>query len=89
MRIHCVGGGPAGLYFALLMKSHDPEHEVTVSERSRADSTYGWGLTLSRDILELMRDNDAESAAEIERAGFRWEKQVVFFQGHQSELSRQ
>ena len=87
MRIHCVGGGPAGLYFALLMKSHDPEHEVTVSERSRADSTYGWGLTLSRDILELMRDNDAESAAEIERAGFRWEKQVVCFQGHQSELA--
>ena len=87
MRIHCVGSGPAGLYFALLMKSHDPGHDITVFERGRADSTYGWGLTLSRDILDLMRDNDAESATKIERAGFHWEKQVVCFQGHESEIA--
>lgn len=84
MRINVVGGGPAGLYFALLMKSHDPGHDITVFERGHADSTYGWGVTLSRDVLDLLRDNDADSAAEIERAGFHWESQVVCFKGKQS-----
>jgi 2-polyprenyl-6-methoxyphenol hydroxylase-like FAD-dependent oxidoreductase len=85
MRIECVGGGPAGLYFALLMKSREPGHDITVYERGQAASTYGWGVTLGKNILDILRDNDAASAREIERAGFRWRKQVVHFRGREIE----
>jgi 2-polyprenyl-6-methoxyphenol hydroxylase-like FAD-dependent oxidoreductase len=84
MRIECVGGGPGGLYSALLMKAQDPGHDITVFERGHADSAYGWGVTLSKDVLDILYDNDAESAAEIERAGFRWNRQLVCFQGKQA-----
>jgi 2-polyprenyl-6-methoxyphenol hydroxylase-like FAD-dependent oxidoreductase len=79
-----VGGGPAGLYFALLMKSREPGHDITVFERCREDSTYGLGVSLGDDVLESLRDNDRESAAEIERAGFRWHRQVIHFGGEQT-----
>jgi 2-polyprenyl-6-methoxyphenol hydroxylase-like FAD-dependent oxidoreductase len=81
MRIKCVGAGPAGLYFALLMKLRDPGHEITVFERYMADSTYGLGVTLGKDVVDTLRGYDAESAQEIERAGFRWHTQVVCFGG--------
>jgi 2-polyprenyl-6-methoxyphenol hydroxylase-like FAD-dependent oxidoreductase len=84
MRIDCVGGGPAGLYFALLMKLRDPGHAVTVFERCRADSTYGLGVSLGQDIVDSLRGNDAESALEIERAGFRWRRQEVYFRGQRA-----
>ena len=86
MRIECVGGGPAGLYFALLMKLHDPRHDIIVHERGSADSTYGWGVTLGRDVLETLYRNDAETAREIEHAGFRWHEQVVHFRGERAFL---
>jgi anthraniloyl-CoA monooxygenase len=47
MRVACLGGGPAGLYFAISMKLRDPGHEVVVIERNRADDTFGWGVVLS------------------------------------------
>ncbi|HUN38239.1 MAG TPA: FAD-dependent monooxygenase [Trebonia sp.] len=84
MRIDCVGGGPAGFYFALLAKLRDPGHSVTVFERCQADSTYGLGVTLGQGILESLRGNDAESAQEIERAGLRWRQQEVFFRGQRA-----
>jgi len=84
MRIDCVGGGPAGLYFALLTKLRDPGHAVTVFEQCRADSTYGLGVTLGQDILDTLRDHDAESALEIERAAFRWRTQEVYFRAHRA-----
>lgn len=84
MRIDCVGGGPAGLYFALLAKLRDPRHEVTVFEQCQADSTYGLGVSLGQDILGLLRSNDVESALEIERAGFRWRRQEVYFRGQRA-----
>ena len=65
MRIVCVGGGPAGLYFAISMKRRDPAHEVLVVERNRPDDTFGWGVVLSDQTLENLEANDPESAAEI------------------------
>ena len=47
MRIACIGGGPAGLYFAISVKLRDPSHEVVIHERNRADDTFGWGVVLS------------------------------------------
>ena len=47
MKIVCIGGGPAGLYFAALMKKGDPPHDVTVLERNRPDDTFGFGVVFS------------------------------------------
>jgi 2-polyprenyl-6-methoxyphenol hydroxylase-like FAD-dependent oxidoreductase len=83
VRIACVGGGPAGLYFALLMKLLDPGHDVTVFERNGADSTHGWGVTFGADLLEKLYSHDPVSAQEIGRAAFHWVNQVVDVQGKQ------
>jgi anthraniloyl-CoA monooxygenase len=47
MRIACLGGGPAGLYFAISMKLRDPAHQIDLFERNRADDTFGWGVVFS------------------------------------------
>jgi len=51
MRILCLGGGPASLYFSILMKRQDPSHEITVLERGQRDSTWGFGVVFSADTL--------------------------------------
>ena len=81
MRIACVGGGPAGLYFALLMKLQDPGHDITVFERNTADSTYGWGVTFGGDLMGKLYHGDHESAQQIDKASFGWAGQVVEVQG--------
>ena len=53
MRINVIGGGPAGLYFALLMKRHDAAHEITVFERNPPDATFGWGVVFSGRTLRI------------------------------------
>jgi hypothetical protein len=59
MRIGIVGGGPAGLYFALLMKQHDPNHEITVVEQNLADATYGWGVVFAEKALAYIEETTA------------------------------
>jgi 2-polyprenyl-6-methoxyphenol hydroxylase-like FAD-dependent oxidoreductase len=81
MRISCVGGGPAGLYFAILMKRQDPSHEITVFERDPAGLTYGWGVVFWDELLAQLHDGDPQSAGEIRENAFRWEDQVVHVQG--------
>ena len=71
MRIACLGGGPAGLYFAISMKLRDPTHEVVVFERNRADDTFGWGVVLSEETLKNLAANDPVSAEAI-RAHFAY-----------------
>jgi len=65
MKINVVGGGPAGLYYALLMKKSDPGHQVTVLERNRPDDTFGFGVVFSDETLGHFKDADAESYFEI------------------------
>ncbi|MDO1583741.1 bifunctional salicylyl-CoA 5-hydroxylase/oxidoreductase [Rhizobium oryzicola] len=81
MRIVCIGGGPAGLYFALLMKKLHPDHDVRVVERNRPYDTFGWGVVFSDATMQAMRAWDAESAAEIEDAFNHWDDIEVLFKG--------
>jgi 2-polyprenyl-6-methoxyphenol hydroxylase-like FAD-dependent oxidoreductase len=83
MRIVCVGGGPAGLYFALLMKLREPANDITVLERNPAGSSYGWGVTFGPDLLKELYARDPESAREIQHAAFCQFDQVVDIHGEQ------
>src|SRR4051812_41001160 len=58
MRVAVLGGGPAGLYFAIAMKLRDPGHQVAVFERNRPDDTFGWGVVLSDETLANLAAND-------------------------------
>jgi anthraniloyl-CoA monooxygenase len=81
MRIACVGGGPAGLYFALLMKKMNPAHAVRVVERNRPYDTFGWGVVFSDATMQNMRRCDHETAAEIESAFNHWDDIEVIIKG--------
>ena len=81
MRIACLGGGPAGLYFAIAMKLRDPAHEVVVVERNRPYDTFGWGVVLSDETLANLTASDPQSAEEIRRAFVYWDDIAVFYRG--------
>lgn len=73
MKINIIGGGPAGMYFAILMKKADPSHEITVYERNGPDDTFGWGVVFSGKTLANLRAADEESHAEITRNFEAWD----------------
>ena len=73
MKIDIIGGGPAGMYFAILMKKADPAHEIKVYERNGPDDTFGWGVVFSGKTLANLRAADQESHAEITRAFAAWD----------------
>ncbi len=81
MRIVCIGGGAAGLYFGLLMKRQHPEHHVTVIERNRPYDTFGWGIVFSDATMEAMRQWDPETAAVIEDSFNHWDDIELLFKG--------
>lgn len=72
MKVACVGGGPAGLYLSILLKRQDPSHDITVHERDPEGSTYGWGVTYWRGLLDKLHLHDPESARAIEEASVTW-----------------
>jgi anthraniloyl-CoA monooxygenase len=73
MKINIIGGGPAGMYFAILMKKADPSHEITVYERNGPDDTFGWGVVFSGKTLTNLRSGDEESHAEITHNFEAWD----------------
>ncbi len=73
MRIACIGGGPAGLYFAISMKLRDPAHEIEVFERNAPGVTFGWGVVFSDQTVENLQANDPTSAAIIASEFAHWD----------------
>ncbi|RFP88040.1 bifunctional salicylyl-CoA 5-hydroxylase/oxidoreductase [Rhodobacteraceae bacterium 63075] len=81
MRIACLGGGPAGLYFGISMKLRDPGSEVVLFERNRPDDTFGWGVVLSDETLDNLAANDPKSAATIREHFAYWDDVALVHQG--------
>ncbi len=82
MRVTCVGGGPGGLYAALLLKKSAPAREVTVYERNRAGDTFGWGVVFSDQTLSALERADPKTAAQILDAFNHWDDIEIHFKGH-------
>ena len=81
MKIVCIGGGPAGLYFGLLMKQLDPRHDITVVERNKPYDTFGWGVVFSDQTMDNMRQWDPATAATIQQAFNHWDDIELKFKG--------
>src|SRR5918912_1636475 len=73
MKINIIGGGPAGLYFALLMKKQDARREIVVFERNAPDDTFGWGVVFSDKTLSYLKDNDEETYEAITNSFEMWD----------------
>ncbi len=81
MQIGILGGGPAGLYFALLMKKLNPIHQVTVIEQNPAGATYGWGVVFSDRALSYLKDSDSASYTDIEAQLRTWDDLTIVQKG--------
>jgi len=81
LKIEIVGGGPGGLYFALLMKKSCPDSSITVYERNRADDTFGFGVVFSDETLDNLMAADAESYQAITERFAYWDEIDFFFRG--------
>ncbi|HKA50525.1 MAG TPA: NAD(P)-binding protein, partial [Candidatus Dormibacteraeota bacterium] len=81
MKINVLGAGPAGLYFAILMKRADPRHQVRVFERNHPDATFGWGVVFSEGSLDELVHADYESFVSITEACANWNPIDVRYRG--------
>src|SRR6266851_3937783 len=81
MKIACLGGGPAGLYFAISMKLRDAAHDITVFERNRPDDTFGWGVVFSEETFDNLAANDSVSAEAIRKRFAYWDDIAVHYRG--------
>ncbi len=89
MKITCMGGGPAGLYFAISMKLRNPDHQIEVYERNQPDDTFGWGVVFSDQTMGNLAENDPKSAEEMLSSFAHWDDidihirdQVITSSGH-------
>jgi anthraniloyl-CoA monooxygenase len=79
VRYAVLGGGPSGLYFALLAKKANPSDEVVVVERNPPDATFGWGVVFSEETLGALRDADYETYTEIGESFARWNAIDIYY----------
>src|SRR5512143_3482890 len=81
LKINIIGGGPAGLYFAILMKKLAAANVITIYERDAPTDTFGFGVVFSQKTMSLLRENDPESYAEIEPTTQSWDHVAVVHRG--------
>ena len=81
MKINIIGGGPAGMYFAILMKKADTTHDIKIYERNGPNDTFGWGVVFSGRTLSNLRAADEPSHAEITRNFEAWDNVEVVHRG--------
>ena len=87
MKIEVIGGGPAGLYFSLLMKKADPSHQIKIYEQNRPDDTFGFGVVFSAETLGHFRDYDEVSYDRIRETFAYWDDIVTYFKGSKVPVS--
>ncbi len=73
MKIACIGGGPGGLYFGLLVKKAFPQADIAIYERNRADDTFGWGVVFSDETLGLFQESDPNRYEAITESFSYWD----------------
>src|SRR5262245_20168177 len=81
MNIHIVGAGPAGLYFAILMKKSWPDIEITVFERNRPDDTFGFGVVFSDETLDNFESHDSATYRALKHDFAYWDDIEIHFRG--------
>src|SRR6202035_5307924 len=81
MKVAIIGGGPAGLYAAILLRKQRPEADITVYERNRADDTFGFGVVFSDATLDNFEKYDPPSYRRITREFAYWDDIAVHFRG--------
>ena len=81
MKVACVGGGPAGLFFAALVKRADPRHQVVVYERNRLDDTFGFGVVFSDATEDALRDADPVVTEAMSVRSHRWDDIEIHYRG--------
>jgi 2-polyprenyl-6-methoxyphenol hydroxylase-like FAD-dependent oxidoreductase len=81
VKIGILGGGPVGLYFALLMKKQSPTHDIRIVEQNPAGATYGWGVVFSDRALSYLEASDPDSYHQIEQRLQAWDDQAIVLKG--------
>ncbi len=81
MRIVCIGGGPAGLFFSILMKAARPDAELALYERNRAEDTFGWGVVFSDQTLGNIAAADPPTYERIVESFVHWDAIDVHYRG--------
>ena len=77
MRVNILGGGPAGLYFAVLLKKQNPAHDITVIERDGPNDTFGWGIVFSETTLDNFAQSDRATYDEFTRAAQKRDNVII------------